>query len=323
MLYKNTKSLVRSPDGDTSFFDIHAGVLQGDTLAPFLFVITLDYVLRTSLDKHTNLGFTLSERLSSRNPTQKLTDVDYADDLAVTSDTISNAEILLHHLEDAAKDVGLYVNASKTKHISFDQQGTIQTNSGEPIKAVESFTYLGSEINSTKQDVKIRIAKAWTALNKMDIVWKSDLSKDLKRSFFRATVESVMMYGATAWTLTKSLESKLDGTYTRMLRAILNISWRQHPTKSQLYGPMPDISTILCERRMHFAGHCWRAKQELASDLLLWTPRHGKARAGRPAITYIDQLSRDTGCFPEDLPTLMQDRNGWRDRINVRARSTR
>ncbi len=156
----------------------------------------------------------------------------------------------------------------------------------------------------------------------MNIVWKSDLSKDLKRSFLRATVESVMMYGATAWTLTKSLESKLDGTYTRMLRAVLNISWRQHPTKSQLYGSIPDISTILCERRMRFAGHCWRAKQELASDLLLWTPRHGKARVSRPAITYLDQLSRDTGCFPEDLPTLMQERNGWSDRINVRAPST-
>ena len=323
MLYKNTKSLVRSPDGDTSFFDILAGVLQGDTLAPFLFVITLDYVLRTSLDKHTNLGFTLTKRLSSRHPAVKLTDVDYADDLAVTADTISNATTLLHQLEDAAKDVGLYVNSSKTEHISFNQQGTIQTTSGETIKSVESFTYLGSEISSTQNDMKIRIAKAWAALNKMDIVWKSDLPDDLKRSFFRATVESVLMYGATAWTLTKTLESKLDGTYTRMLRAVLNISWIQHPTKSQLYGPIPAISKILRERRMRFAGHCWRAKQELASDLLLWTPRHGQTRVGRPAITYIDQLCRDTGYLAEDLATLMQDRNGWRDRLNVRASSTR
>ena len=128
---------------------------------------------------------------------------------------------------------------------------------------------------------------------------------------------------ATAWTLTKTLESKLDGTYTRMLRAVLNISWRHHPTKLQLYGHIPPISTILRERRMRFAGHCWRAKQELASDLLLWAPRYGKTRVGRPAITYIDQLSRDTGCLPEDLATLMQDRNGWRDRLNVRASSTR
>ena len=119
----------------------------------------------------------------------------------------------------------MYVNASKTKHIGFDQQGIIQTTSGEPIKAVEPFTYLGSEINSTKQDVKICIAKAWATLNKMDIVWKSELSKDLKCRFFHTTVESIMMYGATAWTLTKSLELKLDGTYTRMMKAFLNICW--------------------------------------------------------------------------------------------------
>ena len=245
MLYKNTKSLVRSPDGDTDFFDILAGVLQGDTLAPFLFVITLDYVLRTSLDKNSECGFTLTERLSSRNPANKLTDVDYADDLAITADTVLDAEKLLHLLEDAAKEVGLYVNASKTEHINFNQEGTIKTKAGNSIKAVENFIYLGSESNSTEKELKIRIAKAWAALNKMNSVWKSNLPNKLKREFFRATVEKVLLYGATTWTLTKYLESKLDGTYTRMLRAILNISWREHPTKEQLYGPIPAISKIL------------------------------------------------------------------------------
>ncbi len=139
VLYKNTKSLVRSPDGDTDFFDILAGVLQGDTLAPFLFIITLDYVLRTSLDKNSDFGFTLTERLSSRNPANKLTDVDYADDLAITADTVLDAEKLLHLLEDAAKEVGLYVNASKTEHINFNQEGTIKTKAGKSINAVENF----------------------------------------------------------------------------------------------------------------------------------------------------------------------------------------
>lgn len=96
------------------------------------------------------------------------------------------------------------------------------------------------------------------------------------------------MYGATAWTLTKTLESKLDGTYTRMAGAIFNISWKQHPTKSQLYGLIPDISTILRERRMQFAGRCWRVKQDLANELLLWTSSRG------PATTLIDQLCYDT-----------------------------
>ncbi|CAM1308473.1 Uncharacterised protein r2_g1841 [Pycnogonum litorale] len=131
------------------------------------------------------------------------------------------------------------------------------------------------------------------------------------------------MYGATAWTLTKTLESKLDGTYTRMLTAILNISWRRHPTKQQLYGKSPPISDILQQRRMRFAGHCWRAKQELASDLLIWTPRHGRTRVGRPAATYVDQLCENVECLPNDLPNMMQDRDGWCARVkNVRTSST-
>ena len=76
-------------------------------------VITLDYVLRTSLDKHYHLGFTFSPRLSSRYPPEQLTDVDYADDVAITADTITNGTVLLHNLGNAANEVGLYVNASK------------------------------------------------------------------------------------------------------------------------------------------------------------------------------------------------------------------
>ena len=131
----------------------------------------------------------------------------------------------------------LYVNASKTEHINFNQEGTIKTKSGNSIKAVENFIYLGSESNSTEKELKICIDKAWAALNKMNSVWKSNLPDKLKREFFRATVEQVLLYGATTWTLTKYLESKLDGTYTRMLRAILNISWREHPTRKNFMGP--------------------------------------------------------------------------------------
>jgi len=104
-----------------------------------------------------------------------------------------------------------------------------------------------------------------------------------------------------------------------MLGAVLNLSWRQHPTKKQLYGPIPPITSILCKLRMCIAGHCWRAKQELISNLLLWVSRRGKSRVGRPASSYIDQLCRDASCLPENLPTLMQERDEWRDRQNVRV----
>ena len=87
--------------------------------------------------------------------------------------------------------------------------------------------------------------KAWPAINKLSVIWKSDLTDKMKRSFFQAAVVSILLYGSTTWTLTKRLEKKLDGNYTRMLRAILNKSWRQHPTRHQLHGHMPPITKTI------------------------------------------------------------------------------
>ena len=116
-------------------------------------------------------------------------------------------------------------------------------------------------------------------------------------------------------TLTKRLERKLDSNYTRMLRAILNKSWRQHPTKHQLYGRLPPITKTIKVRRARHAGHCWKSRDELISDVLLWTPTYGWAKAGRPARTYIQQLCEDTGCSSEDLPEVMNDGEKWRERV--------
>ena len=134
----------------------------------------------------------------------------------------------------------------------------------------------------------------------------------MKRSFFQAAVVSILLYGCTTWTLTKRMEKKFDGNYTRMLRAILNKSWRQHPTKQQQYGHRTSTTKTIKVRLIRHAGHCWRSGDVLISDALLWTPSHGRAKAGRPARTYIKQFSEDTGCSPEDLPEAMNDREEWR-----------
>ena len=145
----------------------------------------------------------------------------------------------------------------------------------------------------------------------------------MKRSFFQAAVVSILLYGCTTWTLTKRLEKKLDGNYTRMLRAILNKSWRQHPTRHQLYGHLPPITKTIQVRRTRHAGHSWRSKDGLVSDVLLWTPTYGQAKAGRPAWTYIQQICEDTGCNPEDLPEAMNDREKWREMVrDIRAGGT-
>ena len=201
--------------------------------------------------------------------------------------------------------------------------GDISTLEGTPLKLVDKFTYLGSSVESTEKDIETRLTKAWTAINRLSTIWKSDLTDKMKRSFFQAAVTSILLYGCTTWTLTKRLEKKLDGNYTRMLRAILNKSWQQHPTRHQLYGHLPPITKTIQVRRTRHAGHCWRSRDELIRDVLLWIPTHGRAKAGRPARTYIQQLCEDTGCCPEDLPRAMNDREEWRERVrDIRAAST-
>ena len=142
----------------------------------------------------------------------------------------------------------------------------------------------------------------------------------MKRSFFQAAIVSILLYGCTTWIQTKRLEKKVDGNYTIMLRAILNKSWRQHPTKHQLYGYLPPITKTIQVRRTRHAGLCWRSRDELISNVLLWTPTYGRAKAGWPARTYIQQLCEDMGCSPEDLPKVMNDREKWRERVrDIRA----
>ena len=201
--------------------------------------------------------------------------------------------------------------------------GDISTQDGSSLKLVDKFTNLGSTVSSTEKDIDTRLTKAWTAIDKLSIIRKSDLTDKMKCSFFQAAVVSILLYGCTTWTLTKRLEKNLDGTYTRMVREILNNSWWQHSTKHQLYGHLPPITKTIQVRRTRHAGHCWRSRDELISDVLLWTPTYGRAKAGRPARTYIQQLCENTGCSSEDLPETMNDREKWRERVrDTRAGGT-
>ena len=118
-----------------------------------------------------------------------------------------------------------------------NQRGDVSTLRGSFLKLVNQFTYLGSSVTSTKADSNTWLAKTWTAIDRLSVIWKSDLTDKIKHSFFQAAVVSILLYGCTTWTLTKRVEKKLDRNYIRMLRAILNKSWRQYPTKTTAVRP--------------------------------------------------------------------------------------
>ena len=270
------------------------------------------------IDKIRENGFELKKKRSRRYPAKTITDADYADDIAIQANTPNQAKTLLHSLERAAASIGLHLNAHKTEYMCYNQTGDISTLDGTSLKLVNKFTYLGSSVSSTEKDIDTQLTKAWTAIDRLSIIWKSDLTDKMKRSFFQVAVVSILLYGCNTWTLTKRLEKKLDGNYTRMLRAILNKSWgnTRQSTNYTATCPPPITKTIQARRTRH-AGHC---KDELISDVLLWIPTYGQAKAGRPARTYIQQLCEDTGYGPEDLPEAMNDREKWRERVrDIRA----
>ena len=203
--------------------------------------------LCASIDKIKENGFELTKKRGRRYPAKTITDADNADDTAILANAPTQAETLQHNLERTAASMGLYVKAHKTEYMCFNQTGDISTLGSSPLKLVENFTKLGSSVSSTDKDINMRLTKAGTAIDRLSVIWTSDLTGKMKRSFFQAAAELILLHWCTTWTLSKRMEKKLDGNYTRMLRAILNKSWRQHPQScscTATYRPSRKLSKL-------------------------------------------------------------------------------
>jgi hypothetical protein len=298
-IYNGAKAGLRGVDdqvSDESSFSLSVGVLQGDTLAPYIFIKVMEFDY---------CGILLSKKTGTArrgHPAVYLTDLDFADDIVLFGSTIHNAQKLLTNLEKMALTVGLRINLSKTEYILVGEWGNckqrdIKIKSGI-LKRVVDYKYLGSWLLNSLTDFQIRRDLAWKAAINLFRVWKSIyISREVKINLFQATVESVLLYNATTWTMTTTLTKKLDGAYTKLLRYALNISWKDHVKNIDLYKTLPRISTRLQQRRMVFAGHCWRSAQSAYQpihDLLFWSVPDGVARRGA-YFTCIKLLIEDFG----------------------------
>ena len=154
---------------------------------------------------------------------------------------LANIPIQAELQEQVAGGIFLRLNANKM-YMCFNREWAISILNGGPLKFVDKFTYLGSSVSSTESDINLRLAKAWTAIYRLSIMWKSDLSDKITQDFFQVAVVSILLYGCTTRTLTKHIEKKLNGNCTRMLRAISNKFWKQYPMEQQLYGHLLPIS---------------------------------------------------------------------------------
>ena len=138
-------------------------------------------------------------------------DTEFADDIALLSNMLEQAQLLLSRVETSAKQTELHINNSKTEYIKFNKgEGDLKVLNKESLENVDDFLYLGSWTDCWIKDVNVRIGKAWSTLHKLDTIWKSELSDGLKIGFFRAMVEAVLLYGFTTWTSTQFLDKKLE-----------------------------------------------------------------------------------------------------------------
>ena len=334
-LYTNTRATVITPEGLTMEFLTNLGILQGDVLAPFIFIIVLDFIM-CNATRDSSHGLTIHKRKSTRYPAVVISDFEFADDIAALSNSVFENNILCQNISDSAAKCGLNINMKKTQFITFNlhdhtNDSVLPVDKSRPlrpkphfmsglsiylngidIEEVADFKYLGAYIRSTTSDIRIRKAMTWKALNSMNTCWKSSLSRKTKIILFKATVESVLLYSCETWTMSAALDCVIDGSYTRLLRRIFGISWKSHTSNRDLYGDLPKLSNIIRERRLRFAGHIYRHEQQIANTVLFWSPSHGKRKRGHPFLTYVDVLCNDTGLSVVELKSAMLDREVWR-----------
>ena len=325
-LYDNSKAMVVVNGKMSETFAITTGVLQGDTLAPFLFIMVIDYVMSNSEE---DFGFIYAKRTSSRHPAKTINDLDFADDIALLENSIALANKQLQKLALVAKEVGLEINIDKTEYIIYninnEEERVILNN--QELKKVDDFRYLGSMMKSTESDFERRRGLAYGAWNSMEKIWSAKhIPIKLKVNIFDASVLSILLYGCETWIITPKLEQRINSFATNCYRQMLNIKRVDKVKLDNIYAQVnkrPLINTIN-KRQLGWLGHTLRRdKDEPTTILALYEPavQHGQAKRGPKSLTYTSQISKlitgaKSDMTSDQINAMAQDRNLWKRIIN-------
>jgi len=325
-LYKNSKGVVTVNGKKSEPFNINTGVLQGDVLAPFLFVIVIDYIMNRCTCE---FGFEFEQRQSSRHPARKLSDLDYADDIALLEQLISIANEQLSKLSREAAAVGLHINTDKTEFIALNQPPSKPveiTLHGKKINRVDDFKYLGSKVISSRADFDHRKSLAWVAFWQMEKMWRAKhVPIRLKTDIFSASVISVLLYGCESWIIDDVMKNKINSFAISCYRIMLGIKRLDKTTNESILQRVNrcDLVNVAYKRQLSWLGHTLRRNEnEPSRTLALYepAPRHGRARPGQPPRTFLQHISSlltsaPSGLSAKDIQKMAENRKLWRERI--------
>ena len=322
-LYTDTFSCVRVDGQLSNWFPVTSGVRQGCTIAPDLFLAPMDWLLQRTV--HQGLvGATLSHEV--------FTDLDFADDVALLAETVGSLLLALEIMQQEARPLGLEINWPKTK---IQVTGTEPTNLddlsvlGQNVEVVDSFTYLGCTIHNTGSsapEITRRIAIARNCMKTLDkSIWRTSITLKTKIRLYNSYILPVLLYGAETWTITGSIEKKLDAFDMWCLRRILRIPYTRHTTNREVRERtgQPEISSSIRSRRLRQFGHIARGNPRADHTRALQAcmngpPRGWKRPVGRPRHTWLRTVEDDLrplNLGPFSAWKTAQNRQKWRSLV--------
>ena len=298
----------------TDAFQVKTGVRQGCLLSPFLFLLAIDWVMKTSTHQRRNgIQWTLWDQLD---------DLDFADDLALLSHTQQQMQEKTSDVATTSACIGLSIHKGKSKVLKVNATSTTPIMlDEEALEEVESFVYLGSTVDiqgGTDADVRTRVGKARMAFQQLRNVWVSrHLSKKLKIRIFNTMVKPVLLYGSETWRTTATNIKNIQSFINKCLRRILGVHWPEKISNLNLWQQtrQKPVEQEILQRRWRWIGHTLRKPTSSTTrHALIWNPQ-GKRKRGRPRNTWRRDLEADTkelGLTWGRLERLAQDRDAWR-----------
>ena len=259
-MYSDTSACVSTELGQTELFKTTSGVLQGDTLSPYLFIVLLDYALKKTL--HDDVGLVVRKRSGRRHPAIYVGVLAYADDICLLAESFDDVECSLHRLESSAAEIGLTINYNKTKAMHLGQASVIHVRfeNGDPVDSCDKLEYLGVPTSNAETVFRSCLSKAWAAATKLRSIFNSKANDAIKIGLCRSSVESILLYGIECLPLTSTLQDKLDLPCRRILRYALGVHFPDCISNAELMrriGAMA-IAKTLRQRRLRLVGHALR-----------------------------------------------------------------